>query len=45
VIKTQGGRDVTFETLEEVWTLVDNKPAFVDYVQKAVKSYLEGEQE
>jgi len=42
LVERKGGKDVRFEKLEEAWTLVDNKPAFVAYVENAIKSYLEG---
>lgn len=41
IVQKQGNKDGKFENLEEVWTLVDDKPAFVAYVQKAIKSALE----
>ena len=44
VVKKQGGKDVKYQKLEEVWKLVNDKPAFVSYVRGAVKSYLEGGQ-
>jgi thiol-disulfide isomerase/thioredoxin len=42
IVRKQGNKDVKFENLEEVWTLVNDKPAFMEYVKKAVKSSLEG---
>jgi hypothetical protein len=42
IVRRQGNKDMKFENLEEVWTLVDDTPAFVAYVQKAVGSALEG---
>ncbi len=44
VVKKQGGKDAKYQKLDDVWQLVDNKPAFVSYVQGAVTSYLEGGQ-
>jgi hypothetical protein len=42
IVRKQGSHDEKFENLEEVWTLVDDKPAFVSYVRKALQSSLEG---
>jgi hypothetical protein len=41
IVRKQGGKDVKFGNLEDVWTLVDDKPAFMAYVQNAVGSALE----
>lgn len=44
IVKQHEGKDVKSQKLDEVWTLVNNKPGFVSYVQGAVRSYLEGGQ-
>jgi len=44
IVSKHGGGDVKFENLEDVWTLVGDKPAFVAYVQKAIISALEESQ-
>jgi hypothetical protein len=41
IVRKQSGKDVKFGNLEDVWTLVDDKPAFMAYVQNAVGSALE----
>jgi hypothetical protein len=42
IVRKQGSKDVKFENLEEVWTLVNDNPAFMEYVKKAVETSLEG---
>jgi len=42
LIQRKDGKDVRFEKLEDVWKLVDDRPAFISYVQGKIKSYLEG---
>ena len=42
LVQRKNGKDIRFEKLEDVWTLVNNRPAFVSYVQGKIKSCLEG---
>ena len=41
VVEVDGGEVVRHQVLQEVWTLVRDKPGFIDYVQKSVGEYLE----
>jgi hypothetical protein len=40
--EVKGGRPLRFEKLEQVWRFVNQKPAFVDYLQGAVASFMKG---
>lgn len=42
LIQRKDGRDIRFEKLEQIWNLVNNKPAFVSYVQGEINAYLKG---
>lgn len=44
LVRRQGGKDVQFEKLDDVWRLVNNKPDFAAYVQGKVRSCLEAGQ-
>ena len=37
----RAGREVRWKNLTRVWELVGNEPAFVDYVQRETRAYLE----
>jgi hypothetical protein len=36
------GKELKWKNLEQVWTLLGNETKFIDYIQKEMKSYLEG---
>lgn len=40
VVTRNGGKETGHEILQEVWTLVRNKPRFTEYVQRAVGGHL-----
>ena len=40
VVRIRGGKEVAFQRLDEVWTLVDKPDAFATYVGDAVREYL-----
>jgi len=37
----QGGKQIRYKTLQDVWTLWADKPAFVAYVQRETRAWLE----
>lgn len=39
---TKDGKELKWKNLEQVWTLLGNETKFIDYIQKEMKSYLEG---
>ena len=41
LVEIDGGEVVRHQVLQEVWTLVRDKPGFIEYVQKSVGEYLE----
>ena len=41
LVELDGGEVVRHEILQDVWTLVRDKPRFIEYVQKSVGEYLE----
>ena len=41
LVEIDGGEPVRHQVLQEVWTLVRDKPGFIEYVQKSVQGYLE----
>jgi len=40
VVARSGGKVTSHETLQDAWTLVRDKPRFMEYVQRAVGGYL-----
>ena len=44
LVKVQGGREVEFKRLDEVWTHVSNPTAFKLYVDQHIQAYLSGGQ-
>lgn len=40
VVKLDGGRVTRHQILQDAWTLVRDKPRFVEYVQRSVAEYL-----
>ncbi|MBE0536202.1 MAG: hypothetical protein IH624_11090 [Phycisphaerae bacterium] len=42
VAKIRGGEVVDFKRLDEVWTKVNDPPAFKRYIHEAIVAYLEG---
>ena len=41
LVMMDGNREIKWENLAEVWELVGDKPAFVDFVQEQVQAFLE----
>jgi hypothetical protein len=41
LVEVDGGEVVRHQVLQEAWTLVRDKPGFIEYVQKSVGEYLE----
>jgi hypothetical protein len=41
VVELDGGRVARFQILQDAWTLVRDKPRFIEYVQGSVGEYLE----
>jgi hypothetical protein len=44
VVKIEGGREADFKRLDEVWTHVNNPPAFKRYIDENVQAFLDGGQ-
>jgi len=42
VAKIRGGQAVDFKRLDEVWTKVNDPPAFKRYIHESIRAYLEG---
>ena len=42
LVKLRNGRQVKWKSLEDIWTLVDDKDSFVQYIAGEVQSFLEG---
>ena len=40
LVDVQDGKQVRWSTLDRVWELVDDKPAFMSYIQDEAKGYL-----
>lgn len=39
---TKNNKETRWKNLDQVWTLLGNEGKFIDYIQKEVRSYLEG---
>lgn len=44
LVEQKNGKDVRSRTLEDVWTLMDDPPAFDKYVADAIRAYLAPEE-
>jgi len=40
IVKMQQGRQVDWKNLEKIWDLVDDKPGFLEYVQREIGAYM-----
>jgi len=40
LVAKEGSKQTRWENLQEVWTLVGNKEAFIKYVQAEIRAYL-----
>ena len=44
VVRIRDGKEVAFQRLDEVWTLVDKPDAFAKYVGDAIRAYLKADE-
>jgi len=42
LVKRRGGKPAEWKSLPEVWELVGDKPAFLAFIQKSVRDFLDG---
>jgi hypothetical protein len=42
LVAVEGGRQVEFKDLPDIWTKVDDKAAFIEYVQRETKAFVKG---
>ena len=42
LVEKEGSKQTRWKNLQDIWTLVDNKEAFIKYVQAEIRSYLGG---
>ncbi len=41
LVRFRDGKQIEWENLADIWDLLESKPAFVSYVQRHVRGYLE----